>query len=341
MKLESLLNVKYPIIQAGMANVSGHVLAAAISNAGGLGTIGAGYMNRETLEQEILETNNLTDKPFAVNLFVPSNPIKDKNKITRARTLLEPYRTALGLRDLKIADTDETTEFNEKIDTVIKHNVPIVSFTFGIPTKATIEKLKSHNITLIGTATNLEEALLNELHGMDAVVLQGSEAGGHRGYFTNGRDTMIGLMAFIPEVVDELNIPVIAAGGIVDSRGINAAHALGAQGVQIGSLFLNTNESLAPTAHKQLMTKEIDNTVLTKAFSGKTARGIHNTFIEEMKSYEDELPDYPLQNQLTSPIRKEAGLQKETGFLSLWKGQGRIKLHDDLSAEAVFKSLIN
>lgn len=341
MKLESLLNVKYPIIQAGMANFSGHALAAAISNAGGLGTIGAGYMNRETLEQEIIETNNLTDNTFAVNLFVPSNPTKDKNKITRARALLEPYRTALGLKDLKIADTNETTDFNEKIDTVIKYNVPIVSFTFGIPTKVTIEKLKSHNITLIGTATNLEEALLNELHGMDAVVLQGSEAGGHRGYFTNDKDTMIGLMAFIPEVVDELNIPVIAAGGIVDSRGIKAAHALGAQGVQIGSLFLNTNESLAPTTHKQLITKEIDNTVLTKVFSGKTARGINNTFIEEMKSYEDELPDYPLQNQLTSPIRKEAGLQKETSFLSLWKGQGRIKLQDDLSAESVFKSLIN
>lgn len=337
--LTALLNIKYPIIQAGMANVSRYDLAAAISNCGGLGTIGAGYMSEGDLREEINKIKQLTKKPFAVNLFVPSTPEYDEDKIKQAQELLKPFNKELNVAPVEMKQSDDHEEFLNKIEVLIEERVPIVSFTFGIPSNEVINRLKDENIVLIGTATNVYEARLNE-QKMDAVVLQGSEAGGHRGTFTTGKDTNIGLMALIPQVVDALNIPVIAAGGIVDIRGIKAAHALGAEGVQLGSLFLNTRESRAPSIHKWLINKEYDQTTLTKAFSGKDARGIQNTFISEMKPHESEFPDYPLQNTLTGAIRKKASQLKDSRFLSLWSGQGHIKNKGNESAETVFKSLI-
>lgn len=338
--LTELLTIDYPIIQAGMANVSGHELAATISNCGGLGTIGAGYMSSENLRNEVIKIKALTTKPFAVNLFIPSTPKYDEDKIKRAKELLEPFNKTLGVAPAEVEERDELQEFLKKIEVLIEEKVPIISFTFGLLEKNVVKRLKDENITLIGTATNVYEAKLNAQAGMDAVVLQGSEAGGHRGTFTTGKDTNIGLIALVPEVVDNVDIPVIAAGGIVDKRGIKAAHALGADGVQLGSLFLSTEESTASSVHKSLMNKDYDQTNMTKAFSGKYARAVQNKFTSEMKIHELELPDYPIQNELTGAIRKKAGQFNDSRFLSLWSGQGHIRNKENESAKTVFKSLI-
>ena len=196
--------------------------------------------------------------------------------------------------------------FNEQIKVVMEEKVPFCSFTFGIPSKEVIVELKQHNIILIGTATTVEEAVEIEKNGMDIVVVQGSEAGGHRGNFINGfQESLIGLMSLIPQVVDNVSIPVIAAGGIMDGRGLMASLCLGAKGVQMGTAFLTCIESGAHKVHKEaILNAKEDQIVLTRAFSGKWARGIKNKFILEMQKHESSIPDFPVQNSLTQSIRK-------------------------------------
>ncbi|MCU7258575.1 nitronate monooxygenase family protein, partial [Pseudomonas aeruginosa] len=211
------------------------------------------------------------------------------------------------------------------INMIIKYNVPICSFTFGIPDALTIEKLKEHQVILIGTATTVEEAIENEKAGIDIVVAQGSEAGGHRGSFlqiSHNVEPMVGTMSLVPQVVDHVSIPVVAAGGIMDERGLLASLMLGAQGVQMGTAFLTSHESGANELLKDtiLKSKETD-TVVTNVFSGKNARGINNQFVKEMSEYQGVIPDYPIQNQLTTQIRKAAVQQGDSELTHIWSGQ--------------------
>ena len=319
-----IFGVKYPIVQAGMAGSTTPELVATVSNSGGLGTIGAGYFTAEKLEDEITAVQELTDLPFAVNLFVPGGQLYIPENVEKMQAWLKPYRRALDLEE-PVVNIDEQQKFNDAIDIIIEKGVPVVSFTFGIPDAEVIEKLKARNIKVIGTATSVEEAIANEQAGMDVVVAQGSEAGGHRGAFTesdNGQTPMIGTMSLVPQVVDHVNIPVIASGGIMDGRGLTASMALGAQGVQLGTAFLTTDESGASNLYKNAIENSIEtDTVVTKVFSGKPARGIKNAFIEEMNEYNDEIPDYPIQNQLTNPIRKKAAKEGKEDGTHLWSGQ--------------------
>lgn len=223
----------------------------------------------------------------------------------------------------KIPLKSDPTVIEEQIAVIIEEKVPICSFTFGIPANHLIAELKKEQITLIGTATTVEEAILNEAAGMDLIVAQASEAGGHRGTFHHDdKDAMIGAMSLIPQMVDHVNLPVVAAGGIMDGRGVLAALTLGAEGVQMGTAFLTTEESGAHPLHKKIITESAeDHLVMTKGVSGKSARGVKNEFTEKMAGLEDEILPYPLQNSLTAPLRKEAGKQKQTEFMSLWAGQ--------------------
>lgn len=337
------LQIDYPIIQAGMAGgVTTPELVAAASNAGGLGNIGAGYMTAEDMRQTIHTIYQLTDKPFGVNLFVPEHPEISKEQINQANDLLTPVIKELGIEPAHVENTVLSTLFEEQIDVLLEEQVPIVSFTFGVPPEAVVEKLKAANKTLIGTATTVEEAIINEESGMDMVVMQGSEAGGHRGTFAAPFEkAMIGTMALVPQTADHVHIPVIAAGGIMDARGVSASLTLGAQGVQMGTAFVTSTESGAKKQHKnKVINSTEDQPVVTKAFSGKPARGIENQFIKTMWQHEDILPEYPIQNSLTKGIRKAAAEQNKPEYMSLWSGQGT-RSNRNLPAGKIIDCIVN
>lgn len=300
-------------------------LVAAVSNAGGLGVIAAGYLSPMQLRNQISQVRKLTDKPFGINVFVPANYTADTSKLRKANDLLKPMWEEFQIIEVPVLPTFEQDLdiFEQQINIIMEENIQICSFTFGIPSQEMVTKLKKNSSFLIGTATTVQEAIMIEKAGMDAVVVQGAEAGGHRGTFIGKENqSHIGLMSLIPQAADVISLPLIAAGGIMDGRGIMAARCLGAHAVQMGTAFLVCDESGANTLHKEaIMKASEDQVVLTKAFSGKLARGLHNRFIEEMKPYDEVLPAYPLQNELTKGIRKASAAAGSIEYMSLWSGQ--------------------
>ncbi|MEH7238786.1 NAD(P)H-dependent flavin oxidoreductase [Bacillus sp. JJ1562] len=345
-EVTKLIKIEYPIIQAPMAGgVTTSELVAAVSNSGGLGMIGAGYMTSTQLREQIREIKQLTTKPFGVNLFVPVEFEAKEDEVKSANQLLNPIREKLNLSP---KDYDEIPSFHhalekyvEQIKVVVEEKVPICSFTFGLPSKNVIAELKQHNIVLMGTATTVKEASEVEKAGLDMVVVQGSEAGGHRGSFIKGeQENLVGLMSLIPQVADNVSIPVIAAGGIMDARGLMASICLGAQAVQMGTAFLACIESGAHQVHKlAILNASEDETVITRSFSGKWARGLANPFIFNMQQYEKDLPDFPIQNSLTQDIRIASGSQNNKDFMSLWSGQSP-RLSKNQSAKTLIESII-
>ncbi|WP_079527168.1 NAD(P)H-dependent flavin oxidoreductase [Halobacillus hunanensis] len=339
-RLTELLSLELPIIQAGMAGgITTPELIAEVSNAGGLGSLGAGYMDPADMQNVIKSIKQKTSKPFAVNVFVPGETNYNSSHIHASNELLFPYLKELGIEE---ATGEIKHVFEQQLEKIIEEGIQICSFTFGLPPKKWINKLKANDILLIGAATTVEEAALNEQAGMDAVVAQGYEAGGHRGTFHGSfQKSMIGTLSLVPQVVDKVSIPVIAAGGIMDGRGLMASMMLGAQGVQMGTAFVTAEESSAKHQHKQaILTSSEDATVMTSAFSGKPARGIDNQFIQDMKPYEDTLPDYPIQNSLTKEIRQTAALQNKPQYMSLWSGQSP-KLSKEGRAHEIIKTIVS
>ncbi len=341
-RLTQQLKMAFPVIQAGMAGgVTTPELVAAVSNAGGLGQIGAGYLTLEQLQKQIEEVQQFTTQPFGVNLFVPEYIDVLETHIQQANDWLAPVRTIVGVEGETRWRPGHDGLFDAQIDLIIATNVPVCSFTFGVPSTGIVKKLRAAGVTVIGTATTVAEAYENEAVGVDAVVVQGSEAGGHRGTFlADGKDAMIGTMALVPQVVDTVHIPVIAAGGIMDARGVVAALVLGADAVQMGTAFVTATESGAHEVHKQaiLQAKE-DETVVTSTFSGKPARGIQNDFITTMAQYEGKLPPYPVQNALTKQIRAAAAKAENPAYMSLWCGQyPRASVHT--SAKQIIDKLV-
>lgn len=322
--LTDMLKIRYPIIQAPMAGgITTPALVAAVAEAGGLGSIGAGYLAPAVLRETIQQVQAQTRHAFAVNLFVPEPVPAPLPDLAAAQALLQPFRDELDLAIPELP-TSFAPVFAEQVAVVLEAGVPIIGFTFGIPDAATVQRCKAAGAVLIGTATSLPEAQALQAAGMDVIVAQGSEAGGHRGTFLGAPEqAMIGSMALIPQLVDALAVPVVAAGGIMDGRGVLAALVLGAAGVQLGTAFLATSESGANTAYKQaVLAATHDTTTITRAFSGKAARGIHNQFIATMATHEADLPPYPIQNTLTRDIRQAAARQGNAALLSLWAGQG-------------------
>lgn len=315
--------ISHPIIQAPMAGgPSTPKLVAAVSNAGGLGSLGCGYLTPEKIDQDIREVKTLTNKPFAVNLFVPNSaaqtPISQK-----VLSKIDEYSKELGIDTPEMPGPPKYS-FEDQILVILKHHVPVFSFTFGIPDQALMKELIDQNIFIIGTATCVDEGELLKDAGCNAIVAQGSEAGGHRGTFESTQGVpMIGGLALVPQLVDKVGIAVIASGGIMDGRGIAASLALGASGVQMGTAFLSCEEAGVPKPWlDSLLSSRDTSTVLTNVFSGKYARGIKNQFIDEMSSLESEMPKYPVQNSLTRPIRNASKENEDFSFMSLWAGQG-------------------
>ncbi|MGE6400714.1 NAD(P)H-dependent flavin oxidoreductase [Bacillus cereus] len=318
-----ILQIKYPIIQAGMAGaITTPELVAAVSNSGGLGTLGAGYMSTEQIREAIYKIRELTNKPFGVNLLLTKEIQIEEEKVNEAKVLLSGVNRELGIEEEKTLKLPKSHK--EQLQVLLEEKVPVVSFAFQTLEKEEIDDLKKEGIKVIGTATHVAEAKALAKLGVDIIVGQGSEAGGHRGTFIGKeQDAMIGTFALIPQLVAEVpHIPIVAAGGVMNGQGLVAAFALGAEAVQMGSAFLTSEESITHDVYKEAILHSTDtSTTVTRAFSGKYARGIRNEFIEKHEGREKNLPMYPVQNVLTSKIRQEAAKQNKEEYMSLWAGQ--------------------
>ncbi len=332
-----MLGIEHPIIQAPMAGgPSTPELAAAVSNAGALGSLGAGYLSAEQLDAQIRRVKELTDSPFNVNLFVPE--VQTASEISdEVIEKLDEMARELNVAPIEIPGLLNYS-FEEQLAVVLDNNIPVFSFTFGIPEQGDIQRLKHKGVIVIGTATCVEEGAKLQEAGCSAVVAQGIEAGGHRGSFVSSNMIpMIGGMALVPQLASSTKIPLIASGGIMDGRGIAASLALGASAAQIGTAFLSCKEADLPKPWlDSLLNSKDTSTVLTKTFSGKYARGINNRFIEEMSSLEEEIPAYPLQNSLTRQIRNAAKDKGDSDYMSLWAGQG-----SSLSRQSTAKEMVD
>ena len=337
-----LLQVAVPIVLAPMAGeASTPALAAAVSNGGGLGSLGAAYSSPDAIRQMIRATRVLTDKPFAINLFVTASMTADPAKVSAARSILAPWRDRYGVPDdlppgLSLPDLDA------QLQVIIEERPAVFSYAFGALARDRIAALKQAGIIVVGTATTVPEAMRLEADGVDAIAAQGAEAGAHRGSFLGAfENSMVGTMALVPAMVDRVKIPVIAAGGIMDGRGIAAALMLGAAGVQLGTAFLACPECGASAAWKKaLLDQRADSTEVTRAFSGRPARGIRNRFMAEIGARQAELPGFPALNSLTRGIRGAAAKAGDAEALSLWSGQGA-PLARQLPAAGLLKTLID
>ena len=319
------LGIRYPIIQAGMAGgITTPELVAAVSNAGGLGTLGAGYLSPEETRYAIGEIRSLTTKPFAVNVFIPQTVTEQREQIEEMDRYLDRYRQQFRLRS-KPANLFSLTEaFLEQIEVVLEEGVPVLSFTFGLLPADILRKLKQAGIILMGTATTVQEAMVLRNQGLIYWWLKGVKPVdiGEPSWDLI-KEGLVGTLALVPQMVNQVEVPVLAAGGIMDERGIAAGLMLGATGVQMGTAFLTCMESGAHQTYKEalLQGKKGEATVLTQAFSGKAARGIKNAFIEEMEDYQGVIPAYPIQNKLTHEVRGAAARQGRAEYMSLWAGQ--------------------
>lgn len=341
-KLAKKLKIKYPIIQAPMAGgATTAELVAAVSNAGGLGSLGAAYMTGDILRSAIIKIRELTDKPFAVNLFIPNEHHASLKQIQQACKFLEQACSELNTK-IPPVQAPYSPSYTEQMSVIVEEKVPVFSFIFGIPDNNWIAKLKENNCLLIGTATNVLEAIELEKSGVDVVVAQGSEAGGHRGTFIGkAEDSLIGLLSLLPQLVDHIKIPVIASGGIMNAKGIVASLTLGADAVQMGTAFLTCKESgIHPLYKKALLNTTKDNTVLTSAFSGRLARGLRNKFIERLSTHKEYILPFPIQNAMSRLMRNEAAKQNCTDFMSMWAGQ-TASLCKEMSTAELMKELVD
>jgi nitronate monooxygenase len=298
-------------------------LVAAVSNAGGLGSIGAAYLTAEQIVERGRAVRAATSRPFGINLFAPQAiPDVPTAAVERAREAVAEYYGELGLTPPAV--TPPAMSFADQLAASLEIGAAVFSFTFGLLPAEAVAEMKRRGIVLMGTATTVAEAEALAALGVDAIVAQGSEAGGHRGTFLGDFErAMIGTMALVPQICDAVNVPLIASGGIMDGRGIAASLALGASAAQLGTAFLTCEEAGISEAYRQaILTASEDQTRLTRAFSGKPARGIANRFLTGMAEREDAILPFPLQNGLTRPLRTESAKRNRPDYLSLWAGQG-------------------
>ena len=320
--LTELLHLRYPIIQAPMAGVTTPELTTAVSNAGALGSHGCAMHSPATLEKDLASIREGTNATYNINFFVHPEPEFNPKESDEMRALLTRPYAELGLEVPEASPPIPT--FNQDHLNVLLHAPPtVISFHFGLPAQEMVDELKGVGCRLLACATTVEEARVLEDRGADAIIAQGYEAGGHRGTFISAYEAgNIGTLALVPMVVDTVAVPVIAAGGIMDGRGIAAALMLGASGVQLGTAFLTCPEATTTTVHRNaLIHQKGIMTALTTAFSGRPARGVENQFMREMAGHEDLFPPFPIPNGLTGPLRKASAIASNPDFLPLWAGQ--------------------
>ena len=326
-RLTAKLGIDYPIIQGPLGGLSSQRLTAAVSNFGGLGSFGALNLSPDAIKDVIAEIRSLTSKPFAMNLWVSQEDEgarrSDESAFNRSLAPIAQHLTELGAPLPTYKPYSLPTRFEDQARALIDAKVPVFSFIFGIPPTEILQECRGKGIVTIGGATTPEEAAALEEAGVDAVVASGFEAGGHRGSFIRpAEDSLIGTLSLVPQVVDIVDVPVIAAGGIGDARGVIGALALGAQGVQMGTVFLACEESGASRLHRQaLRGKKAGHTAVTKGFTGRLARAIHNRLLEELNHEGTAILPYPLQRKLVRDLAIPAEEAGRSDLLPLWAGQ--------------------
>jgi nitronate monooxygenase len=325
-RVSKKLGIEYPIIQGPLGGFSSQRLTAAVSNFGGLGSFGAVGLEPQAIQEVIAEIRSLTDKPFAINLWVSMEDegaaTSDAVAFERAAAHLAPHIKSLGA-DPPSFSPYKAIRFEDQARIVLEAKVPVISFIYGVPPKEILEECRRQGMITIGTATTADEAIALEQAGVDVIVASGFEAGGHRGSFLrSSEDSLTGTMSLVPQVVDAVKAPVIAAGGIADARGIAAAFALGAEGVQMGTAFLACEESGASALHRDaVLSGKANRTSLTRGFTGRLARGIHNQLMDEMNEPGVAILPYPLQRYLMRHLAIPAQQAGRSELLALWAGQ--------------------
>src|SRR5579862_1126740 len=324
--LTARLGIDYPIIQGPLGGLSSQRLTAAVSNFGGLGSFGAHSMAPDAIKDVISEIRSLTAKPFAMNLWVSMEDegarTSDENAFKRSLAPLASNLAALGA-PCPAYKPYSPTRFDDQVRVLLDANVPAFSFIYGVPPREILDECRARRIVTIGTATTPDEAAALRDAGVNAIVASGFEAGGHRGSFLrSAEDSLTGTFSLVPQIVDIVDVPVIAAGGIADARGVVAALALGADGVQLGTAFLACEESGASRLHREaLLGKHAGHTALTRAFTGRLARGIHNRLMEELNRNGTEILPYPLQRGVVRNLSIAAEAAGRSDLLPLWAGQ--------------------
>jgi nitronate monooxygenase len=324
MTLQSLLGIELPIIQAPMAGFQGSALAAAVSNAGGLGSLPAALLGPDALRQELAAVRAETARPFNVNFFchAVSSPSAEREAAWRAR--LAPYYQEFGLDVNTIAPGGGRTPFSADFADILNEFPPaVVSFHFGLPSPELLARVQSWGSKVLSTATTVDEARWLEARGVDAIIAQGFEAGGHRGMFlSDDPTTQVGTFALVRQIVGAVKPPVIAAGGIADAQGVAAALALGAAGVQVGTAYLLCPETTTSAVHRAALKSEAArHTALTNVFSGRLARAIVNRAVREVGPISEAAPAFPLAASAIAPLRARAESLGSGDFSPLWAGQ--------------------
>jgi nitronate monooxygenase len=318
------IGIRHPIIQAPMggANATPPALVAAVSNAGGLGFLGAAYMSPEQIASECASIRSLTTRPFGLNLFAPTDVPSSPGDVDAALASIGRFHGELGLDPPKPPALARYT-FDQQLDAALDGGMSVFSFTFNALPVETIARVKQRGVFVVGTATTVEEARILARLRVDAIAAQGSEAGAHRGTFAGSFETsMVGTMSLVPQIARAVSLPVIASGGIMNGQAIAAALTLGASAAQLGTAFLVTDECGVAESYKRLVLAcRDDGTRVTRAFSGRLARGIVNRAMTEIED-SGSILEYPYQNSLTREMRTAAAKQDRAEYLSLWAGQG-------------------
>jgi nitronate monooxygenase len=334
--ITDLFGIDLPIIQAPMAGTQGSALAIAVSNAGGLGSQPCAMLGPDGIRQELQAIAAATSKPFNVNFFVHTHPVPDTVREAEWRQLLAPYFAEYGIDVAAIADGPARMPFDDAAADVLEEfTPPVVSFHFGLPSAALMTRVKRWGSKILSSATTVDEARYLEAHGVDGVIAQGYEAGGHRGMFlSDDLDTQVGTFALVRQVVQAVSVPVIAAGGIADAQGVAAALALGAAGVQVGTAYLFCPEATTNPLHRAALKSDAGRaTAVTNVFTGRPARGIVNRLMREIGPINRVAPAFPLAAVAVFALRTKAEPAGVTDFTAMWAGQSAALCREMPAAE--------
>jgi len=324
MTLQQLLGIELPIIQAPMAGVQGSALAIAVSNTGGLGSLPCAMLTSDAIRSELTAIKANTDRPFNVNFFCHVPPSANAEREALWRGALSPYYAEFGIDASTIPVGAGRMPFTAEAARVLSEFKPVVvSFHFGLPSAELLAAVRSWGAKILSSATTVEEARWLEAHGVDAIIAQGFEAGGHRGMFlSDDLSTQVGMFALLPQIVRAVNVPVIAAGGIADAKGVAAAMALGAAGVQMGTAYLLCPETTTTAVHRAALSSDAArHTALTNLFTGRPARGIVNRIMRDLGPISSAPPAFPLATAAIAPLRAKAESRGSGDFSPLWSGQ--------------------
>ena len=336
MTLKAIFGIQYPIIQAPMAGVQGSQLAVAVSNSGGLGSLPCAMLNTSGLRSELEAIRAGTSKPYNVNFFahVPPKADPEREKIWLEELL--PFYKEFDINPRDILSGSGRTPFDQANADVLEHfKPPVISFHFGLPSKNLLERVRSWGAKVMSSATTVEEAIWLESHGIDVIIAQGLEAGGHRGIFlTKNLATQTPMRELLANVLKAVKLPVVAAGGISTAEQVADVLRMGAAGVQIGTAYLLCPESRTSEPHREaLKSPAARNTVITNLFSGGPARGIGNRFIKECGPLSEKTPPFPLAGAAVAPLRTKAEADSSGDFSPLWAGQNASSCQEIPAAE--------